>query len=252
MTARPDVPRSQMAGRRRLQRLGGYLVLAALAVGGGMLLGRSPLLARPPVRLRKTGERQRPMAAVTQVGGSGRAPPTGLGARAAPGRPAPRPAGRRVASGAHLVRLPPGVAPPPRYYPRDPNEWQGMLIDQSIQPECDVSAHCGLALACIHNRCGPCTSDSDCNSGEECVLDHCVIAANVVCRSRSDCPDGELCVLSGYSHDPRGNSDMRATCLAPTGGREEPAHTAAGEPRVAAQKPPVTFTGLRRSLGGNP
>ena len=115
---------------------------------------------------------------------------------------------------------------------RTADEWQGMTIDES-QPVCDTSERCGLATACIAGRCGGCTADQDCASGEACVLDHCVRSDLVACRSRTECKDGELCVLSGVSPDARGNSDMRAYCQGskveiapePRGIRGEPACT---------------------------
>lgn len=94
---------------------------------------------------------------------------------------------------------------------RGADEWQGMAIDDAA-PACDTSERCGLATACIEGRCGGCTVDRDCASGEACVLDHCVRSELVACRSHTECKDGELCVLSGVSSDARGNGDMRAYC----------------------------------------
>jgi hypothetical protein len=108
------------------------------------------------------------------------------------------------------ARLPP--APPPQYHPRDPAEWQGMLVNMAMRPTCENSALCGLATACIENRCGPCEADGDCGRGEVCVLDHCVKKDHVTCRRRADCQSDALCVLTGYSSDPRGNADMKALC----------------------------------------
>ncbi len=114
----------------------------------------------------------------------------------------------------------PRVLPAPSYHPRPEGEWDGMLVDTSIQPYCAGAASCGLGRACIENRCTVCSRDSDCARGEACVLDHCVEQAKVTCRSREDCRGDELCVLSGYSADPRGNRDMEATCMEPRGGEE--------------------------------
>lgn len=105
------------------------------------------------------------------------------------------------------------TVPAPRYHPRSPDEWQGMLVDLNARPPCDVSERCGMALACIDERCSPCSHDSHCGEGEVCVLDHCAKAALVSCRSRRNCPSADLCILSGYTGGtPRGNEDMRAYC----------------------------------------
>jgi hypothetical protein len=98
-----------------------------------------------------------------------------------------------------------------------------MLVDTSLQALCDVPGRCGLAMACRAGRCGPCEQDSHCDAGEVCVLDHCVKRELAECRRRRDCADPEaLCVLSGLSSGPRGNEAMRAWCLSPQGGAEEP------------------------------
>ncbi len=114
----------------------------------------------------------------------------------------------------------PRVLPAPAYKPRPPGEWDGMLVDTSIQPYCNGEASCGLGRACVDNRCVACAGDADCARGESCVLDHCVDRAKVACRTRLDCRGGELCMLSGYSDDARGNRDMEATCQEPRGGQE--------------------------------
>jgi hypothetical protein len=93
-----------------------------------------------------------------------------------------------------------------------------MRVDLTNQALCAAVDGCGLAMACRAGRCGPCAVDGDCASGEACVLEHCVPATAVGCRGRRDCGAGELCVLSGYSDDPRGNRDLRATCIGDTGG----------------------------------
>jgi hypothetical protein len=109
----------------------------------------------------------------------------------------------------------------PEYKPRDPSEWQGMLVDTGLQAPCAAPDGCGLAMACHQGRCGPCTSDAECAAGESCSLDHCVRSDLAGCRARRDCAAGEFCVLSGYSADPRGNGEMRASCLAAAGGRSD-------------------------------
>ncbi len=103
-------------------------------------------------------------------------------------------------------------------HPRDPDEWQGMLVDICLRATCDEPARCGLALACVGGYCGPCAEDSDCATGEACVLDHCVLSDNVACRSSRDCEGDALCILSGSTGGAaRGNEDMTAYCN-PSGG----------------------------------
>lgn len=107
---------------------------------------------------------------------------------------------------------------PEEYFPRDPNEWQGMRIDTSIRIACETSATCGLARACVDDICTACTEDSQCSPGELCALDHCIPADLVECRSYTDCPNGQLCILSGYTGGTaRGNEDTRAYCLGASG-----------------------------------
>jgi hypothetical protein len=93
-----------------------------------------------------------------------------------------------------------------------------MLVDLSMQQVyCEDSEQCGQGMACVgqDGGCGPCSGDSDCASGEVCVLDHCLLEQNVECRSYTDCPEGYQCILSGLSADPRGNGEMRAYCPTP-------------------------------------
>lgn len=101
------------------------------------------------------------------------------------------------------------------YAPREAGEWQGMLVNLSLQASCDESSRCGLGMACNLGRCGPCSGDGDCASGERCVLQHCIPEENAHCRSRHDCGDTNLCVLSGYSSDARGNAETSSFCLGP-------------------------------------
>jgi hypothetical protein len=137
----------------------------------------------------------------------------------------------------------------PVYHPRPAEEWQGMLVDLSLQPGCNRPDGCGLAMACIEGHCGPCRADGDCAAGEACVLDHCVQSTGVGCRSVSDCAEVELCVLSGYSPGPRGNDALTAYCQGRSGGvadeeepRPEPPFDAQPIPR------PVSPDALRESL----
>jgi len=112
---------------------------------------------------------------------------------------------------AHIAR--PAAQKPVEYYPRPPEEWQGMLVDLSVASTCDETIHCGLAQVCRDGRCLPCRKDEECESGSVCVLDHCVAEERVSCRLRRDCGGRAACVLSGYSSDPRGNADLRAFCV---------------------------------------
>jgi hypothetical protein len=102
--------------------------------------------------------------------------------------------------------------PPSHYFPRDPEEWQGMPVDLNFNPPCHTSADCAFALACRDNHCGPCLSDEQCAIGEVCVLDQCLRRDNVTCRSRRDCPSGEKCMLTAYSPQLRNNQDLRSKC----------------------------------------
>jgi hypothetical protein len=106
-----------------------------------------------------------------------------------------------------------GTAPPPVYFPRDPHEWQGRLVELNGEI-CNDQGYCGRAKACRPDgQCGPCTVDSECEDGEACVLDQCVKAENVRCRSRRDCPDEAFCVFfSKGANGPRGNDGLVALC----------------------------------------
>jgi hypothetical protein len=110
-----------------------------------------------------------------------------------------------------------------RMQPRDPREWQGMLVSLEEQALCSERDGCGLAMACRDGRCGPCQHDEDCSRGEACVLDHCLRAENVGCRSRADCREHDaMCALNGYTGgDRRSNGRMVSQCLTPWGGRAQ-------------------------------
>ena len=110
-----------------------------------------------------------------------------------------------------------GIGLAPVWSPRPLEEWQGMRVNLRDAPHCE-EIPCGLALACIENRCVACTDDRDCGAGEACVLDHCVLKDHTSCTSKDDCDEGELCVLSGYSTGLRGNEDMIAKCFSSDGG----------------------------------
>lgn len=142
---------------------------------------------------------------------------------------------RRSAS-EHEVLAP--VPPQPvqvrrRWHPRDPNEWQGMLVDDDAVPPCDRPDSCGLGRACKQGRCVACGYDSDCATNEACVLDHCVVKELVSCRRRVDCDRNSLCILSGYTAKPRGNEQMRSLCV----------NEASGAGAIErSEKPPVVDT----------
>jgi hypothetical protein len=188
-----------------------FLVLAVL----GLLVG--------------FGARQlwsRPTAAPAQFGLAAKVRPSTPASRRLAERVAARPAALPVAEG-------PDVVIKAEFFPRDAGEWQGMRI-LTTQPACSTSETCGLGLACVENRCGPCQNDGQCLSNERCAVDHCVPAAGLACRSQKDCASGELCVLTPYSADARGNTGMRSRCLAPEGGTDVPEEPAAEEPAAPA------------------
>ena len=138
-------------------------------------------------------------------------------------------------------------------HPRAASEWQGMQVNTRFQAICDGKASCGLAAACLDQRCQACTDDWQCAEGEACALDHCVPAANVRCRAAADCRTGELCVLSGYSSDPRGNRDMRAFCRSDVGGIVDEhdvldSESIARRDSVPAEPRPVSISELRALL----
>ena len=96
---------------------------------------------------------------------------------------------------------------------RDPDEWQGMPVDETNRISCHPEIGCGLGLACVDGRCVGCMTDDDCFTEEEvCVLQHCVLETNADCFNKSECGPDELCILSGVADDPRGNSTTRAYC----------------------------------------
>lgn len=147
------------------------------------------------------------------------------------------------------------VLPAPKYYPRPESEWQGMLVDTSLQSICEGKNSCGLAMACMDNRCGACSVDADCATGENCVLNHCVIKKNTSCRTASDCDTNEYCVLSGYSSDPRGNKTTLAYCQPITSGsqptQEQTINAAAFEPGPAVFNRSVSIDQLQETLSEN-
>ncbi len=110
----------------------------------------------------------------------------------------------------------------PRLHPRDPKEWQGMLVDVAHPQWCEQTQQCGMALTCRNSQCLPCSSASDCGSGEDCVLDHCVKQDKVECRRNAECGGpSKACILSGYSAGPRGNETMKAYCLDTASGQAQ-------------------------------
>nr|MCH9698375.1 hypothetical protein [Gammaproteobacteria bacterium] len=144
------------------------------------------------------------------------------------------------------------VLPEPKLHPRAESEWQGMLVDTSLQAICEGENSCGLAMACIDNHCGPCSNDSQCGTGEICVLDHCLVAEKTACRAASDCGTGELCVLNGYSDDPRGNQQTRSYCQASKSGqqqsKEQIVNADIDEPGPEVTERPVSMDQLHDAL----
>jgi hypothetical protein len=108
--------------------------------------------------------------------------------------------------------------PSPNLKPRAEGEWQGMLVDLSVAPTCETTAHCSMAQVCRAGRCLPCERDGECVVGEVCVLDHCVRKELTTCRSANDC-QGVPCVLSGYSSGARNNAETRSYCANPESGQ---------------------------------
>lgn len=110
----------------------------------------------------------------------------------------------------------------PNLKSRPEGEWQGMPIDLAAMPPCETSGHCGLARACIEATCTACSHDADCLGDEVCSMDHCVRRTLSSCRSSDDCDQGVQCILTGYSSDPRGNSEMESFCLDGARMKEQP------------------------------
>jgi Cys-rich repeat protein len=123
-----------------------------------------------------------------------------------------------------------------------------MPVDPGMQAECDGrSQTCGMAMACLGERCGPCGTDADCASGEVCVLEHCLLREHVACRHQADC-GGEMCILSGYSADVRGNADMRAECLSKFAATEDEALAPPPPPINEGPRAEDTYQMLRRQI----
>jgi hypothetical protein len=222
----PGAARSPGVGRARWARR--ILLVAVLAIAGwaGWQLGAATR-PTPPRRVAP-------------------APPMPVFRRDAP--PSLAPAGAEVAAGATI-------------HPRAADEWQGMLVDLTQRQYCEASSYCGFALACLDDSaCGPCRRDDQCAGGEVCALDHCVRSELADCRRRADCAAtgaDARCVLTGLTGgEPRGNSEMRAVCLAARGGTPQDeaapdARRAARLAAAAAQKPappPVSADVLRARL----
>jgi hypothetical protein len=123
-----------------------------------------------------------------------------------------------VANASVFINTAPAPILPPRWKERTAGEWQGMLVDLNATPYCEESSLCGLARSCKNNTCTFCERDSECASGEFCVMDHCLLSSLVECRKKSDCGERGACILSGYSSGPRGNQDMKSYCIDLAGG----------------------------------
>jgi hypothetical protein len=148
--------------------------------------------------------------------------------RAAPGDTMPEtnlplPLSRReeTPTGAESKPSPFGI---PRYAPRAADEWQGMLINLNITPPCGSSENCGMARACLEEKCMPCEKDEQCVAAEVCVLQHCLVRELVTCRHAAECGPDSKCILSGYSNQPRGNEGIRAYCVSALSGATKRPH----------------------------
>lgn len=123
---------------------------------------------------------------------------------------------------------------------------------------CDVSARCGLAMACLSGNCRPCTQDNECADGEGCVRASCVLRANIGCRTSGDCSERDECLLSGLTSDPRNNAGLAAACRPTSGqaGEAEPTELTVGVPAPAAvvdiQRLSQLAREQRRRDGGQP
>jgi hypothetical protein len=114
---------------------------------------------------------------------------------------------------------------------RRSDEWQGLLVEPTSFSSCRGAHNCGSALGCHAGWCGACLSADDCESGEACVLDHCLTRASVGCESRQDCREGEFCALTGLTGDVRSNAGLRSYCLATSGGEpDQPTRHASDAP----------------------
>jgi hypothetical protein len=185
--------------------------------------------------------------------GSEPSPPPAAGSAPEPhagSTPSPRAVhaepGRGSVARAEETPAPTSAEDEPSPRPRAEGEWQGMKVDDAETWPC--GERCSMARACVEGECVPCHEDDECDSGEVCVLDHCVQEKLTECRKAADCGAPEaLCVLTGYtSGDLRGNGDMRAHCSYPEGGQPDEVAAPAGDPDdgavaavAAADRPPA-------------
>ncbi|MCG8556921.1 MAG: hypothetical protein MJD61_16800 [Proteobacteria bacterium] len=221
---------SERAGKARISSWGAAL----LAIGAGGALG----LAIRPARPTEAGLVSQPL--LIEVAAS--RPDTALTMpSAAAGSPVlsgqARETVRSLGAPAVVTRI---RSRRPRYYPRAPGEWQGMLVDMNLLSYCGRTGSCPAALACsTEGQCSPCKLDSDCEPAETCVLDRCVSQELASCRTSADCARGQVCILSGLGHGPRGNEGMRAFCFDP---EKEP--VAKREPLAAPpqERQPIVMT----------
>lgn len=146
----------------------------------------------------------------------------------------------------------PGATVPPKYYPRDPGEWQGRLVELSAREPCNDFGACGRARACVEGVCGPCRTDDNCLTGEACVLNNCVPSHKVNCRSRTDCPTDSVCMLvdDGTASGWRGNAGLVAVC---SRSEESKAIRRRNDAEVTGRKEPaapdpVSMSGLAPAL----
>lgn len=155
---------------------------------------------------------------------------------------APRAAHRQGSDNVSQIDVPSGNAAE-----RDAREWQGMLVNTAISAQvCRQSTDCGRALSCTsRGRCGACQGDSECGSGETCVLQHCLIAEKTTCHSFAECAAGAVCIIVGNPVGPRGNAELTTACSNEIQDREEPA-----PPPVAAPPDATSSAAAERMFPG--
>ena len=73
------------------------------------------------------------------------------------------------------------------------DDCDGLVDEDSAEPECRVDNDCGDGNQCFDGECAiPCAVDSDCSVEQVCRGGHCQEGA-VACRSDADCDADEVC-----------------------------------------------------------
>lgn len=239
--------------RRRIEICGGVaLVILAIVAGGWWKKARRADGNPPSVRASHEQPKSSQVARLT-----GSASPTSTGENGGP----PQKQEQLPEEDKESVFKGQGTAPPPKYYPRDPAEWQGRLVEVSVREPCNDFGSCGRGRACrADSTCGPCLNDGDCNDKEVCVLNNCVLEDKVLCRSQRDCPgEDSLCILDddGSAYGWRGNEALYAVC---SGSEEERRIAAATEdsddrdgprgPKPIVPPEPISLESLAEELSG--